>query len=378
MRGRVGSGLDEAMIEALLPRLRALEVPRALAEGRLTPKLRRHFVRPEIVVSVRHMGFTNDEGFPALRHPVFRGVRADLRPEDCTIAPDAPSGVGVGVAVPAERAAREKSRRLHLTSPESPALADGATRGALAAYLEEVAPRLLAHVAKRPCTLVRLSGQAIWPPPRWMPSWVRTACVRAGDREIRGFVLDSVDALAFAVEAGATSIEHGPFREDAHDVADGVVLRVARSDQGAPADLARAALSVREMVGKLGGIAQVKLAGRAALDVLVPIAPAPISAADLLAALVAKLVLDAGLPDGVTLEAASTTTAPYAPCRGGGLAIPLEWAELATLDPSAMTFALAAERVRAGRDAWLDAPRAPLDVAAAARSIEALLAGKRA
>jgi bifunctional non-homologous end joining protein LigD len=80
--GAVGSGLDAATIELLADRLAALAEHGPVAHGKYRPKRVRHHVRPEIVVSVRHMGLTPDGN---LRHPVFRGVRDDLRPEDCTL-----------------------------------------------------------------------------------------------------------------------------------------------------------------------------------------------------------------------------------------------------------------------------------------------------
>jgi bifunctional non-homologous end joining protein LigD len=80
--GAVGSGLDADTLEALAARLALLEVPLAVAVGKYRSKRVRHHVRPEIVVSVRHMGLSRDG---VLKHPVFRGVRDDLRPEDCTI-----------------------------------------------------------------------------------------------------------------------------------------------------------------------------------------------------------------------------------------------------------------------------------------------------
>lgn len=85
-RGGVGSGLTDATIDALLPRLKAIEVPEPVAVGPLLRKAGRRFVRPEIVVSVRYLETTEDG---SLRAPVFRGVRADVRPEDCRLdAPD--------------------------------------------------------------------------------------------------------------------------------------------------------------------------------------------------------------------------------------------------------------------------------------------------
>jgi bifunctional non-homologous end joining protein LigD len=81
--GSVGSGLGAATIEALADRLTKLATAGPVAEGKYRAKRGLHHVRPEIVVSVRHMGLTADGH---LRHPVFRGVRHDVLPEDCTLA----------------------------------------------------------------------------------------------------------------------------------------------------------------------------------------------------------------------------------------------------------------------------------------------------
>ena len=82
-RGSVGSGLDGDTIDFLLDKLRPLEVKKPVVEkGRLVAKRGRHFTKPELVVSVRYTGITGDG---LMRHPVFRGVRADLRPDECRV-----------------------------------------------------------------------------------------------------------------------------------------------------------------------------------------------------------------------------------------------------------------------------------------------------
>lgn len=81
VRGSAGSGLSDALIGPLVARLLELEVPEAVATGKYSRKRGRRHVKPEIVVSVRHAGLTTDG---IMRHPVFRGLRPDLAPEDCT------------------------------------------------------------------------------------------------------------------------------------------------------------------------------------------------------------------------------------------------------------------------------------------------------
>ena len=246
VRGRVGSGLDDAMIEILLKDLRAIEVDGPVAHGKLSPKKGRHYVKPEMVISVRYGGFSNDEGTPVLRFPVFRGVRPDVRPEDCTLSPD--EAAPVSQAMPeAER--MQKARRILLTAPETSVLGEAMTKRKLAQYFESIAPRLLKEVEGRPCALVRPNGEPIWPPPRWTPAFIRTTSVRAGSREIAGWVIDSLDALAFVVESGAATIMHGPYREDAPHVADFFVVRVTSADAEKRHHAAR---RVRSIIEKLG------------------------------------------------------------------------------------------------------------------------------
>lgn len=81
VRGSVGSGLSDDLIDLLVPRLLALEVPAPVATGKYLRKRGRRHVRPELVVSVRYAGMTADG---LMRHPVLRGLRPDLAPEDCT------------------------------------------------------------------------------------------------------------------------------------------------------------------------------------------------------------------------------------------------------------------------------------------------------
>lgn len=82
VRGSVGSGLHDSLIDPLVERLLAIEVASPVAFGNLRKKEGRRYVKPEIVVSVRFASVTR-EG--VLRHPVFRGFRPDVDPRECTL-----------------------------------------------------------------------------------------------------------------------------------------------------------------------------------------------------------------------------------------------------------------------------------------------------
>jgi bifunctional non-homologous end joining protein LigD len=78
--GKVGTGLDTKLLLALRERLGALEIaktPFTRAAG--LPKLRVHWVKPDVVVQVSFMEWT---GHDKLRHPRLIGVREDKRARD--------------------------------------------------------------------------------------------------------------------------------------------------------------------------------------------------------------------------------------------------------------------------------------------------------
>lgn len=80
-QGKVGTGFSEREAEALLEGLRELEVAEETLTVPREEKRRTIFVRPLLVCSVDFLTTTN-EGY--LRHPVYRGIRWDKPPEECT------------------------------------------------------------------------------------------------------------------------------------------------------------------------------------------------------------------------------------------------------------------------------------------------------
>jgi len=78
--GKIGTGFDNALLRDLRARLDAIErktTPFTRATG--LPKLRVHWVTPEIVVAA---AFTEWTGGGKLRHPRLLGVRIDKAARD--------------------------------------------------------------------------------------------------------------------------------------------------------------------------------------------------------------------------------------------------------------------------------------------------------
>ena len=72
--GKVGTGFDVALLRALRARLDSLEIPTSpFTKAVGLPRLRAHWVRPEIVVDVAFVEWTVHG---KLRHPRLLGVRS--------------------------------------------------------------------------------------------------------------------------------------------------------------------------------------------------------------------------------------------------------------------------------------------------------------
>jgi bifunctional non-homologous end joining protein LigD len=80
--GKVGTGFDRKLLMALRGELDALEIGApAFTRGAGLPRKGVHWVRPELVVQVAFMEWTEHD---KLRHPRLLGLRTDKRARDVT------------------------------------------------------------------------------------------------------------------------------------------------------------------------------------------------------------------------------------------------------------------------------------------------------
>ena len=85
--GKVGTGLDTALLTALRARFDAMELERTpFTKAKGLPRLRAHWVRPEIVVRVAFIEWTVHR---KLRHSRLLEVRDGVRPRDVVREPSA-------------------------------------------------------------------------------------------------------------------------------------------------------------------------------------------------------------------------------------------------------------------------------------------------
>jgi bifunctional non-homologous end joining protein LigD len=414
-RGRVGSGLDEATIKALEPKL--AELATKSFAGPVPPPAEAddsHWVRPEMVASVRYIGWTPDHH---LRHPVFRGIRNDIDPTTCRAMPpeeqvDAeplPAAEDDGAAAPDgderpnEPVRTVPSARVTISNrdkvfwPE-----EGYTKGDLINYYASVSPVMLPFLRERPVVMVRYpdgwKGKSFfqWNVPHGTPEWLRRATLRdeEKDKEKTVFLVDDVDALVYLANLGTIPLHVLACREETRHEADFLTIDFDIGEH--PFERAVVlALTLREILGEIGLPGYPKTSGQKGLHVLVPLGPGiGFETAKLLCEFLGRLVT-ARHPKLATMERrvdqrggkalvdvgqtgpSRTIVAPYSvrAYPGATVSTPLHWDEVhVALDPRRFTLVTVPARVAETGDPFRGLLDERPDVQSAVEKLGALAA----
>ncbi len=412
-RGKVGSGFDRATLKLLLAELEPRRVKSVDVLGELPPAPRgRTFVRPELVVNVRYGGFTEDGH---LRHPVYRGLRADVAPRDCTAGPSRPieqiSTEDEGTArtaqkdVPPPRAAKptpERSpQRFTISNPKKVFWpAEGYTKSDLCGYYEEMAPVLLPLLRERPVILVRypdgIEGKSFyqWNAPQGTPSWVRTVKVRwegRGDKEVELFLIDDLATLLYIANLGCIPLHILASRMGALSTADFFTIDFDLGGQPLAHGITLAR-DLKELLEQTGLRGYPKTSGQTGLHVLVPLGPAigfdtAKALCELLGTLVAakhrefatvernkakrgpRVYVDTGQTGTLRAIVAPYSVRAY---PGARVSTPLTWDEVSfALDPARFNIFTVPDRVREVGDPMADFLKQEPDIPAVVAALQA-------
>jgi bifunctional non-homologous end joining protein LigD len=417
--GRVGTGFDDATLDAIWRRLQPLRrAASPFARGR--PTGRGHvWVEPRLVCEARFTEWTEDGG---IRHPAFLGLREDKPPLACRRELAEPEGAAherpasaIAARPPqAARGARGRARvRGHATASARGSdervvqlsnvdkvfwPAQGYTKGHLLAYYDTMAPLILPYLKDRPLVLTRypdgIDGKSFYQKdaPHFAPAWLRTARIDAPDAEraIDYVVVDDAMSLRYVVNLGAIPLHLWGSRVEARERPDWLILDL--DPKGAPfTDLIRVALALHRILGELEIASYVKTSGATGLHILVPLgARYTWEEARTFARLLASLGVEAepGIAtmarqirardgkvyiDWLQNVQGQTIAAPFSarPLPGAPVSCPLRWDEVTpALDPARFTIVTAPKRFEKRRDPMAPVLLEAVDMAAALRHLE--------
>jgi len=263
--GAVGSGLNTDMRGALREAFAA--IPAGHAPEGADDSDDQHWLEPRLVCEVAYREYTPGGN---LRQPVFRRLRDDKRPHECTGHFDAPRAV---------RIAPPPAPQVTVTNPDKVLFPEaGLSKSDLVGYYRQIAPWMLRYLADRPLVLTRfpdgIHGKSFFQrdAPEFVPDWVRREVLwsDSAEREVHYFIADSAAALEYLANLGAVVIHAWHSRIGRLDRPDWCVLDL--DPKAAPfTDVVTVAREIHALCEELELPAYAKTSGASGLHVLIPL-----------------------------------------------------------------------------------------------------------
>ncbi len=388
--GNVGSGLDDATIEALLADRDALRAEAPFVENPPEATSGITWLRPERACRV---AYTEVTSAGLLRHPVFLGL---ARAEETELSA-APGAHEEPPPSPSEPPA-DSGPGLEITRPEKVFWpAEGYTKGDLLGWYEGVWPWLGPYLRDRPVVLTRypdgIEGKHFFQrnAPDFTPAWARTERIDGTDY----FVCNDLETLLYVVNSGAIPLHVWSARVDDLEHPDWLILDLDRKE--APfSDVVAVARHVHHLLGELETAHFVKTSGQDGLHVMLPLGGLlDHDEARTLAEVIAR-VLCAELPAIATITRpiaargdkvyvdylqngrGKLIAAPFSvrPRAGAPVSMPLTWAQVgARLVPARWTIKTAMRRLRSRGDPLAGVLADPIDVEGLLEALSERLSG---
>jgi bifunctional non-homologous end joining protein LigD len=299
--GHVGSGFDAKKQAELKSKWKELAASICPFENVPETNEKPSWVKPAVVARVKYSGWTQEK---YLRHPVFLGLREDVKPEDCkweseiaSAAPAvvrAPEVVGKVISAKAEIEAELfkgraetitielDGKRLRFSNlnkvyfPES-----GYTKRDLLAYYYRIADYILPFLRDRALVLRRfpdgIQGQAFFQKDlrEGVPEWLKTVPIESEERgkEIHYATADDRASLLFLTGLGC--IDHNPWSSRLDDLEhpDYFFFDLDPSDGTDFSVVVTIARALHEKLEELGIVSFLKTSGATGFHIFIPVEP---------------------------------------------------------------------------------------------------------
>jgi len=388
--GRVGTGMDSAMLKRLHDQLKRVQLNPAKRKSELIDApnakqlrgARPVWVQPETVVEVEFRGRTGDD---FLRQASFKGLRPDKSPADLRDSDRAKETTSVPAKAARKTATRKRAgneSEIKLTHPER-VLIDKphVTKKGLAKFYAGIAEHLLPGVVGRPLSLVRCpdgAGKECFfqkHPMTGMPDAIGVGDARSVDGKRQQYVyVNDIEGVLGLVQMNV--IEIHPWGSTIADLEhpDRLVFDLDPDSGVAWPRVRDAARTVRERLRAVGLESFLRTTGGKGVHIVVPLNPRPDwDTAKAFAHALARTLEHESPQDFVSvatknrrkgrifvdyLRNARGSTAVASYCvrarPGAGVATPLRWEELSRLKSGAQyTFANLPRRLKTlKQDPW--------------------------
>lgn len=211
--GNCGTGFSETVIKDLHDKMIPLRRKSKPFSKQVKVAKESHvtWLSPKLICDVYYAEWTSDKH---LRHPVFKGLREDKRPEDIRIEVRQ-----IGETMEKERKIKYGRKTVSLTNQNKVYWPnEEITKGDMLAYYERTAVHILPYLKDKPISMNRfpngINGQSFFQKdvePDQLPSWVKTTQVysESGDKMIDYILCNDEASLLFIANLG--SIEINPW-----------------------------------------------------------------------------------------------------------------------------------------------------------------------
>lgn len=286
--GRVGTGYSAKVVQAILPKLQALETSTSPFTGAGAPKSHDDIVwlKPELVAEIEFAGWTGDG---QVRQAAFKGLREDKSAREVEAETSAdPEDTDVFEQEkrrphPARSARRGKVevigvRISHLDKHLWPDTEDceAISKVELARYYETIGPWMIEHLKGRPCSLLRtpdgIEGEQFFQrhAMKGMSNLLELVTI-SGDRKPY-LQVDRIEGLAAIAQIGGTELHPWNCQPGKPDSPGRLVFDLDPGPGVAFATIVAAAREIRDRLEEVGLLSFCKTTGGEGLHVVTPLA----------------------------------------------------------------------------------------------------------
>ena len=369
--GRVGTGFDAKLMAEIARLMAPLETARCPFTPEPPMEDPTHWLNPELVCRVKYQNWTGDL---KLRAPVFVGMRDDIDPADCVLAPaeapPRPPLIAAGVSEVTVNVEGQAIRIKNCGKPYWPK--DGYVKRDMLNYYDAVADLLIPHWKDRPLSLRRypdgIEGEGFFQKnvDASFPSWMRTEIVEEEGEEPRRRIVGAGRAeLIYLANLGC--IDQNPWMSRVGSIEHPDFVLIDLDPYECSYDrIVEAAQAIRARLEVLGLRGYPKTTGGNGMHLYVPVEPVYVYAQTKAFAEILARLMAAERPDLFTLPRSvekrtagkvyfdylqnglgKTISGPYVlrARPGAPVATPLDWSEVkAGLRPAEFHIANAVAR----------------------------------